>query len=39
MIDSEKLTMLKAMIGQTDLSDDALLVYLAIAGDEVLRRC
>ena len=39
MIDSEKLTMLKALIGNTDLSDDVLLVYLAIAGDEVLRRC
>ena len=39
MIESEKLTMLKALIGETSLSDDALLVYLAIAGDEVLRRC
>ena len=39
MIESEKLTMLKALIGKTSLSDDALLVYLAIAGDEVLRRC
>lgn len=39
MTDSEKLTMLKALIGTTGLSDDALLVYLNIAGDEVLRRC
>lgn len=39
MTDSEKLTMLKALIGETNLTDDALLVYLRIAGDEVLRRC
>lgn len=39
MTDSEKLTMLKALIGNTNLPDDTLLVYLAIAGDEVLRRC
>lgn len=39
MTDAEKLTMLKALIGTTNLSDDALLVYLEIAADEVLRRC
>ena len=39
MTDSEKLTMLKALIGDTNLTDDALLAYLRIAGDEVLRRC
>ena len=39
MTDAEKLTMLKALIGTTSLSDDALLVYLEIAADEVLRRC
>lgn len=39
MTDNEKLVMLKALIGDTNLTDDALLVYLQIAGDEVLRRC
>lgn len=39
MTDSEKLTMLKALLGSTSLADDVLLVYLQIAGDEVLRRC
>jgi len=39
MTDSEKLTMLKALIGETSLSDSALYVYLDIAADEVLRRC
>lgn len=39
MTDNEKLVMLKALLGTTDLTDDALLVYLSIAGDEVLRRC
>ena len=39
MTDAEKLTMLKALIGTTNLSDETLLVYLEIAADEVLRRC
>lgn len=39
MTDSEKLTMLKALIGTTSLTNDALLVYLDIAADEVLRKC
>lgn len=39
MTDSEKLTMLKALIGTTDLTDDALLVYLNIAGSKVIGRC
>lgn len=39
MTDSEKLTMLKALIGNTSLADDALYVYLNLAGEKVLRRC
>lgn len=39
MTDTEKLEMLKALIGTTTLSDDALSVYLKIAGEKVLRRC
>ena len=39
MTEAEKLTMLKALIGNTSLTDDALLVYLTIAGEKVLRRC
>ena len=39
MTEAEKLTMLKAIIGTTSLTDDALLVYLTIAGEKVLRRC
>lgn len=39
MTDSEKLTMLKALIGKNGLDDSVLLVHLQIAGDEVLRRC
>ena len=39
MTDMEKLEMLKALIGTTTLSDDALSVYLKIAGEKVLRRC
>ena len=39
MTDTEKLEMLKALIGTTSLSDDALSVYLKIAGEKVLRRC
>ena len=39
MTDAEKLTVLKALIGTTNLSDETLLVYLEIAADEVLRRC
>ena len=39
MTDTEKLEMLKALIGNTTLSDDALSVYLKIAGEKVLRRC
>ena len=39
MTDMEKLEMLKALIGTTSLSDDALSVYLKIAGEKVLRRC
>ena len=38
MTDNEKLAMLKTLIGTTDLSDDALLVYLKMAGNKVLRR-
>ena len=38
MIDSEKLTMLKALIGTTSLSDDTLLVYLQMAASKVLHR-
>lgn len=39
MTDSAKLTMLRALIGETSLTDDTLLVYLKLAADEVLRRC
>ena len=39
MTDTEKLEMLKALIGTTTLSDDALSVYLKIAGEKVLRKC
>lgn len=39
MTDTEKLEMLKALIGTTTLSDDALSVYLKTAGEKVLRRC
>ena len=39
MTDNEKLVMLKALIGTTKLDDDALLVYLMLAGEKVLRRC
>jgi len=39
MTDGEKLEMLRALIGSSTLSDDALMVYLKIAEDEVLRRC
>lgn len=39
MTDNEKLTMLKALIGDTSLTDDALFVYLQLAGEKVLRRC
>lgn len=39
MIDAEKLTMLKALIGSTTLTDDTLFAYLTIAGEKVLRRC
>ena len=39
MTDMEKLEMLKALIGTTTLSDNALSVYLKIAGEKVLRRC
>jgi len=39
MTDTEKLEMLKALIGTTTLSDDALSAYLKIAGEKVLRRC
>lgn len=39
MTDSEKLKMLRALIGSSTLSDDALSVYLKIAGEKVLRRC
>ena len=38
MTENEKLTMLKALIGTTSLSDDTLLVYLQMAGSKVLRR-
>ena len=38
MTDNEKLAMLKTLIGTTDLSDDALLVYLNMAGNKVIRR-
>ena len=36
MTDSEKLTMLKAMTGETD--DTVLSTYLSIAGNKILRR-
>ncbi len=39
MTDNEKLTMLKTLIGETRLEDEALLVYLKLAGEKVLRRC
>ena len=39
MIDTEKLEMLKALVGNTSLSDDTLLVYLKMAGNDVIRRC
>lgn len=39
MTDAEKLTMLKALIGTTNLSDETLLVYLTLAGEKVLRKC
>ena len=39
MTDNEKLVMLKALLGTTNLTDDVLLVYLSIAGEKVLRRC
>lgn len=39
MTDSEKLKMLRALIGSSTLSDDILSVYLKIAGEKVLRRC
>lgn len=39
MTDAQKLTMLKAMIGSTTLSDETLSVYLQIAAEKVLRRC
>ena len=39
MTDSEKLTMLKALIGSTRLDDATLYVYLTLAGEKVLRRC
>ena len=38
MTNSEKLAMLKALLGTTSLSDDTLLVYLGIAGNKVIRR-
>lgn len=38
MTDSEKLTMLKTLIGTTSLSDDALLTHLKLAGNKVIRR-
>jgi len=38
MTDSEKLTMLKTLIGNTSLSDDALLNHLKLAGNKVIRR-
>ena len=39
MTDAEKLTMLKALIGTTNLSDETLLVYLTLASEKVLRKC
>ena len=39
MTDNEKLVMLKALIGTTRLSDDALSVYLKIAGEKVIGKC
>lgn len=39
MTESAKLTMLKNLIGVTSLPDDTLRAYLAIAADQVLRRC
>lgn len=39
MTDSEKLEMLRALVGSSTLSDDTLSVYLKIAGEKVLRRC
>lgn len=39
MTDSEKLEMLRALIGSSTLSDGALSAYLKIAGEKVLRRC
>ena len=38
MTDTEKLLMLKTLIGNTRLSDDTLLVYLNMAGQKVIRR-
>lgn len=39
MTDRDKLAMLKALLGETKLDDDALLVYLKMAGNDVIRRC
>ena len=39
MTDSEKLTMLKALIGSTSLTDDVLSVYLTLAGEKVIGKC
>lgn len=39
MTDSEKLTMLKALIGTTSLADETLSAYLTLAANKVLRRC
>lgn len=39
LTNSEKLTMLKALIGTTILDDDTLSAYLTIAENKVLRRC
>lgn len=39
MTDAEKLTMLRALIGTTTLTDDTLSAYLTLAGQKVLRRC
>lgn len=39
MTDNKKLEMLKALIGATSLTDDALSVYLQIAGEKVIGRC
>lgn len=38
MTDNEKLVMLKALIGTTDLEDATLSVYLTLAAEKVLRR-